>query len=223
MKKMMLVAAACAMVAAPSALFAQDDPVTSVNVVGYYSVTIPNNGIALVTPVLDNMEGATLQELVGNQLPGGSEAFIWDRVNKGYIPATLSRGNWTATNVILRGDAIWLRPSANSGPQTVTFMGEVPSENNNASTTTVHNISGIDAVGYAYPVDKVWTETSLAAAVPNASELLVWNIETQGYETFTKSRGAWTTPAGYEIKAGQGFWIRTADPVDWVEGIPYDL
>ena len=36
------------------------DTVTSVNVVGYYSVTIPADGLALITPVLESFQPNTI-------------------------------------------------------------------------------------------------------------------------------------------------------------------
>ncbi len=222
MKKMLLVMAAGALFAAGTATA---DTVTSVNVVGYHSITIPENGIALVTPVLESFGAGTLEDLVGDQLPAGSFAWIWDRAQNTYISGSRSGfGGWGLTNVILRGDAVWLKPKTGTGAHTITFMGEVPAEYNLAGTTTVHNIAGIDAVGYSYPVDIVWTNTTLAAAAPSGAFLYVWNIESQGYATYSKSGfGGWNTPAGYTIKSGQAFWIKAEGPIDWVEEAPYDL
>ncbi len=222
MKKMLLVMAAAALVVGDR-VQAQSETVTSVNVVGYYSVTIPANGIALVTPVLESFGAATLQDLVGDQLPVGSQAFIWDRETKGYVTTGRTRAGWGSTKIIMRGDAVWLRAPAGTGAHTITFMGEAPGDYNAAGTTTVENISGIDAVGYAYPADIIWTNTALSSAAPVGSQLLVWNITTQGYETYGRTRAGWSTPAGYTIKAGQGFWIRSATPVDWTEEVPYSL
>ncbi len=221
MKKMMLVAAACALVAAPSILSA--DTVTSVNVVGYYSVTIPNNGLALVTPVLEGLDGATIADLVGEQLPVGSNAILWNRETKSYVFGGRTRSGWSMTNVILRGDAFWLRPAADTGPHTVTFMGEVPAAYNMAQETVVDNIQGTDAVGYAYPVDIIWTNTTLAQVVPTGSNLIIWDLDSQSYTFYGKTRSGWSTPPSFEIKAGQGFWIRSTDPVDWEEEVPYTL
>lgn len=222
MKKMLLVMAATALVGA-SAVQAQSETVTSVNVVGYYTVTIPSNGLALVTPVLEGFGAGTLEDIIGAQLPVGSEALLWDRVNKTYIPASRGRGGWSSTNLILRGDGVWLRPTLGSGEVTVTFMGEVPAANNMGTTTTVANISGVDAVGYGYPVDFDWTNSALSQAVPTGAELLIWNVAGQTYNPYSKGRGGWTTPAGFKIKAGEAFWIRTTNAVDWVQTVPYTL
>ncbi len=222
MKKMMLVAAACAMVVAPSMILAEES-VTSVNVVGYYTVEIPADGLALITPVLEGMEGGTLEDLISDQLPVGSEVALWDRQSKGYVFGGRTRSGWNITNVVLRGDALWVQPAPGTGPQTITFMGEVPAAFNNASTTVVANIEGIDAVGYGYPVDVVWTNTALAQEVPVGSELIIWDVDAQDYVFFGRTRSGWNTPADFEIKAGQGFWISSSALVDWEEVVPYDL
>jgi hypothetical protein len=222
MKKMLLVSAASALFVAGSAL-AQSETVTSVNVVGYHSVTIPNNGLALVTPVLESFDPGTIGDLVGSQVPGGTEAFIWDRVSNTYITDSLGRGGWGSTNIILRGDAVWLKPPAESGDVTVTFMGEVPASYNAAGTTTVTSISGLDAVGYSYPVDVLWTNTALAAALPGGAEVFVWNLTNQTYDTYSKGRGGWGVGDSLVIKAGMAFWVNGADPTDWTEEAPYTL
>jgi len=224
MKKMLLVMAATALVGA-NTVQAQSETVTSVNVVGYYSVTIPANGIALVTPVLESFNSGTLQDLVGAQLPVGSFAWIWNRESKNYIATSRTLfGGWGATNVILRGDTVWLKPPTGSGSHTVTFMGEVPGDYNEAGTTTLYNISGTDAVGYTYPIDVVWTNTTLSAQLAVGSQIVVWNTATQAYETYGKTLfSGWGVPAGYTIPAGRGFWVRSATPVDWTETAPYDL
>lgn len=229
MKKMMLVMAAASLVVGGT-VQAQSETVTSVNVVGYYSVSIPANGAALVTPVLEPFGSAvgTIGDLVGEQLPANSSAFIWDRGLKTYVAASKgARGGWIgagSSKVILRGDAVWLIPPKNGTPYTVTIMGEAPGAYNEAASSTVANISGADAVGYAYPVDIVWTNSTLAKALPNNSSLFIWDLATQNYVPYAKgTRAGWTTPAGFKIPAGTAFWVTTTTPMDWEEVVPYDL
>lgn len=232
MKKMLLVMAAVALVAGER-VQAQSETVTSVNVVGYYSVTIPPNGIALVTPVLESFQAGTIVDLVGEQLPGGSAAFTWDREAKDYVIATKAgRGGWTgagSSNVILRGDGVWLRSGDTTNPRTITFMGEVPAGYNLAQTTIVDNITGTEAVGYGYPIDILWTNTTLSQLLPSGASINVWKVDTQdGYITATKAgRGGWSSPqiamSAFVIKAGQAFWVTTTSPIEWEEEAPYDL
>lgn len=231
MKKIMLVMAT--VLVAGSYVLANSTTVTSVNVVGYYQVTIPANGAALITPILEPMNDAvgTIADLLGpDALPANTRAYIWDREIKDYVSATRgARGGWGGDDpnrIILRGDAVWIVPPASEQPTTVTIMGDVPGDYNYAATTTVANISGTDAVGYAYPVSLNWTNSTLAQSLPNNSRLYIWDMDLQDYESFTKgARSGWNTPESFEIPAGTGFWVTApeVDFPDWDQVVPYDL
>jgi len=226
MKKLSVAMVAAMLVMALSAV-AQDDTVTSVNVVGYYSITIPANGIALLTPVLESFESGTVEDMVGDQLPNLSTAYIWDRIQNTYLTAGKNaRGAWSGayTNLILRGDAVWIKPGG-TNETTLTFVGEVPAAYNMAGTTTVANISGADAVGYSYPVDRFFTNTTLATALPNLSTIYMWDKAGQTYVSYGKNaRGAWSAGTDVlEIKAGEAFWVSTPTPLEWEEVAPYTL
>ena len=225
MKRMMLVAAACAMVTSPSALLA--DSVESVNVVGYYTVTIPANAQALLTPVLEDMDGATVADLFAD-LPVGASVSVWDREIKAYVSAQrTSRGGWGVIEdrVVLRGDAVFVSPNTVEDFD-LTFMGEVPGAYNLAATTTVHNIDVVDAVGYAYPIDVAWSNTTLYTDLAVNSGISLWDVETQAYVSYQKtSRGGWGAFENGVIKAGTAFWVgpTNVETIDWVEEVPYEL
>lgn len=226
MKKMMLVMAAGAML---TAAVAHADTVTSVNVVGYYSVTIPAGKLALVTPVLESFEPGTLQDLIGDQLPAGSSVHVWDRASTSYRTVNylgFPTPSWSDTNLILRGDALWIQPSG-ATEQTVTFMGEVPGNYNAAGTTTVFNVDGADAVGYSYPVDMLWTNTAIAQAAPAVSTVHFWDITNGTWNTFNYAAppfgSGWGGANSKVIKAGEAFWVETSSTIDWTETAPYDL
>ncbi len=226
MKKMLLVMAAGTLFAAGTAQ-AQSETVTSVNVVGYYSVTIPANRLALVTPVLESFGSGNLDELVGQQVPVGSKIYVWDRVNKNYIISTPNAitKKWNYTNTLVRGDVFWIKPLTNGISYTITMMGEVPGTYNSAGTTTVANVTGTDAVGYTYPIDIAWTNTTLSVAAGKGATMYIWNASTGSYTIYTSNliTGNWNTPAGFLIKAGEAFWIKPKVPLDWIEEVPYDL
>ncbi|MBM4142709.1 MAG: hypothetical protein FJ225_03815 [Lentisphaerae bacterium] len=190
------------------------------NVVGYGKVVIGPGKLVLVATTFETFGDSTLNDLVGNQLPNGSGAFIWDRVSKTYKTSTLGRGGWSGTNVIIRGDAFWLK-NTGSTTNVVTLKGEVPYYYNDSATTTVSQISGIDAVAYAYPVDAFWTNTALAKAAAVNDALYIWNGGS--YDVYTKGRAGWSTPAGFKIAAGRAFFVKTAAAIDWTEVAPYNL
>ena len=193
--------------------------VTSVNAVGYNSVTIGPGQYSLCVLPFETFDDSTAENLIGDQLPQDSSILIWDRVGDSYISGSRTRSGWDITNIIIRGDGFWLR-NAGATTNTVTFLGEVPEDYNDAGTTTVYNVDGLDAVGYAYPTDVVWTNTELAKNA-NTDSVLVWNGS--GYDSYSKTRSGWDSPAGYTIEAGKGFWVGTSASIDWAEVVPYDL
>jgi len=201
---------------------AQTSTVTSVNAVGYNSVEIDPGDFALVVLPFEMFEDSTIENLVGDQLAVGSWCYIWDRPTDSYVSGSRGRGGWTLTNLILRGDAFWLK-NGGASTSTVSFLGEVPEEYNDAMTTTVYSILGTDATGYAYPTDVQWTNTALAEAAASGSWLYIWDVVAQGYDSYSKGRGGWSTPAGFTISAGRGFWVKTTSTIDWTEVAPYDL
>jgi len=201
---------------------AMAEDVTSVNVVGFNKIAIGPGKLALVTLPFESFGDSTLQDLVGDQLPVGSSAFIWDRATKSYISAGRTKAGWSTTDVIYRGDGFWLK---NGGVATnfVSFMGEVPAEYNNAATTTIAQLTGINAVGYAYPTDVVWTNTTLSQASVVGDSLFLWDEVAQTYQSYGKTKAGWNTPAGLTISAGRAFWIKTTATIDWTEVAPYSL
>ena len=120
-------------------VFAATNEVTSVNVVGFNKVAIPPNAWAMVTLNFESFGDSTIGDLVGDQLPSGSKAYIWDRAASGYALASVGRGGWAgdgATNVILRGDGFWLYNS-DTVTNEVSLKGEVPAAINGGDSTTL--------------------------------------------------------------------------------------
>jgi hypothetical protein len=196
--------------------------VPSVNVVGYGKVTIPPTNLVLVATTFETFGDSTLDDLVGDQLPAGSTAYIWDRVGKTYIPASVNRfGAWSTNTPILRGDAFWLRNSSSVEAVEVSLRGEVPYDYNNAATTTVSSITNVDAVAYAYPADVLWTNTALSQALAAGDTIYIWD---GGWTPYSKSRlGSWGGGDTLTISAGRAFFVESANLVDWTEVAPYDL
>lgn len=205
---------------------AATNEVTSVNAVGYITVTVPSNGYALTAlnfePVGTN--DLTMGDLVGDQLPVGSVAYIWSIPQKTYLIETRTRSGW-GTNVVDRGAGFWLQlpgAVATTAQYTVRFLGEVP-DSTVCATTTTYNITGIDAVGYAYPCDILWTNTSLAINGTVGDVIYLWDTAITNYQIYTKTRGGWSTPDGFKITPDVGFWYQTTATQNWEETVPYDL
>ncbi|RKX32994.1 MAG: hypothetical protein DRP22_01375 [Verrucomicrobia bacterium] len=226
MKRLVL---AVIVAAAALALFcyAQTNQVLSRNAVGYVQVSVPSGGYALVSLNFESLDGSdlTIADVVGDQLPVGSYAHIWDRNSKVYQSELRTRGGWSpGTNVITRGVGFWLEvPSsaATASEHIVYVMGEVPDSFNQGATTTISNVQGLDALAYPFPSAVVWTNTALASNALVGDYLHVWNVTSQSYNSYLKTRGGWTTPDNFTIEPGQSFWFETSGTQDWTEIKPY--
>lgn len=208
--------------------------VLSQNAVGYVKVTIPDGGLALIRPDFEQLDPsvpADMNNLIGDQLPNGSQAHIWDVGTSAYVTELKGgrAGAWpNPGRVVERGEAFWLEIPDSSGQADwdVYIMGEVPGANNNSETSSVLAISGVDAVGYPFPAAIVWGETSLATNLPLDSLLHLWNIDTQSYESFLKGGrgGDWGAAETKVIEPGTAFWVEVGDAsvIDWTEAKPYN-
>jgi hypothetical protein len=194
--------------------------VYSVNAVGYNTVTVPPTNLALATLAFESFGDSSVADLMGDQFLGG-KLFIWDRTINDYIGITPGRGGWSsATNIVFRGDAFWLYNLSTTETGTVTFAGEVPYVYNNSATTTLFSVDGVEAVGYAYPTDMAWTNTTLSAD-PAVTKIHVWDEANQKYIGISPGRGGWSTSV--VIPAGRAFWVEMSGAVDWTEVAPYTL
>jgi len=208
------------------ALAQSTSEVTSVNAVGYLRVSVPSNALALVTLDFEYLGDGnfTVTNLIGDQLgTSGDTVFIWDRVAKKYNIESRGRFGWSpGTNVIRRGDGIWLKNTAVTAKEVV-FTGEVP-DSNTAPTTTLQNLTAIDAVGYAYPADVAFTNTTLCKNSKNGDTLFLWDVVTQNYVIYSNGRFGWNPSVdAVTVKMGEAFWFKTATPTNWTEAIPYNL
>lgn len=209
---------------AGSCAFAQTNQVLSRNAVGYVKVTVPKDGLAMVRLDFENLQGVdnTVTNLIGDQLPTGASAFIWDKQSASYVSEGKTRGGWLpGTNVIDRGDGFFLAvpSSAVSNEYQVFLMGEVP-DRFTAPTTTVTGVTGINLLGFPYPVQVAWTNVGLAKNGATGDALFTWDVNTQSYANYGKTRGGWSDP-NLIIQPGQSFWYQSAATQDWSEVKPY--
>ena len=171
----------------------------------------------------------SLANLIGNQVPPGSQFIRFDSGTQAYLPTiTQDRfGSWgpAGTTVLSRGVAYWLCIPPQGGlvsnsSYEVTLSGTTPS-----AATTIEAITNYNAMGYPYPVDCIWSNTALAVACPNGSYVYFWNSE---YTTFyggqksTKGTG-WPPAVGGALEAGIGFFLKPfgTNVVSVVEPLPY--
>ena len=184
--------------------------VTSQNIVGYTKVTASAGALELVALNFDT-GGLTVGELIGDQLPGSSVVHLWDKTSRTYITCNKGRAGWDPNPVVNMGDALWL--DAGSGVNEVILSGEVLT----ADTNTVAMVTGVDALGFYYPVETLFSTTTLDDAAPGSSVLHVWNGAS--YDTFNKGRAGWDGDP--TIGVADGFWLDTPSDFTWNQPRPF--
>lgn len=198
--------AAAAFAAGLAASMAQN--VYSLNVVGYYNITIPPNSFALIANQLNttNNSIASLLPSVppGTQLykyAGGSwTAYTFDEFDLVWTP------NGDAT--LNPGEGAFIKNNT-SQPLTITFVGEV----------LQGQLTVAIPAGYAV----------VSSMVPQAGELPSLSFPAQpgdqvfkytpgsGYTSYTFDEFdlAWT-PSNPQVSVGEAFFSRKAAPANWV-------
>ena len=129
------------------------------------------------------------------------------------------KGLWEAPavdRVVLPGNSFFLRPLGNAQ---IAFAGTVP-----VSPVTNQIYARWSALGYPYPVDVKWSQTTLASNLPTGTLVYFWSRNAQNYQTFLKgppAKGGWGDAASkYVIHPGDGFIVRQppgSTPFIWTE------
>lgn len=212
---------------AATASMAQTNQVLSRNAVGYEKITVRNNNFELTRLDFVNLGGSayTVTNLIGDQLPVGSAAFIYNNAEGTWLSEGRTRGGWLpGTNKIVRGQAVFLNvpSSAPSNSYSVFYMGEVP-DSVTAPTTTISNIEVFKGLGYPYPVAMQWTNTTLGATAPTGAGLFTWDAGITSYVSYARTRGGWGAATNLVIQPGQGFFytLPAGTTQTWVEVKPY--
>ncbi|MDZ8117921.1 hypothetical protein [Pontiella agarivorans] len=212
MKKIIATAAMAACAAVVTA-----QTVTSANIVGYTKVEAVGGELTLVALNFD-AGSATLQDLLGTDLPALSGVFLWDKGTGAYVGSTLNtRGSWTPNLTVNTGDAFWVS-TAGSGTNELILSGEVITDD-----VVVTLPAGIVATGYGYPVEKDFKDTQMASDLPSLSGIFLWDADTQSYAAWSKNtRGSWVGTGDPILAPSAGFWVDNAgSEVDVTEPVPF--
>ena len=170
--------------------------------------------------------GTVVSNLFGEQLPGGSMIYLWNRSRAAYdIMSKPSRGGWGSGGAtrVARGQGFWIRVPADapSNAYPVYLVGALP-DRYTAPTTVFPGVSNLNLLGYPYPVTMAWTNTDLAKKASSSSMLYLWDQANQIYAIYSRSpRSGWDAAANVVLLPGQGFWFRDTGSIDWVESKPY--
>lgn len=222
MKKIVIAALALGLIG--NAAFAQTNSVLSRNAVGYVKVDAVRSNLSFIVHNFIDINGGpvTVTNLLGTQVPVGTSVLIWDSAVQQYRGESRTIVGWSpGTNRLTAGRGFWMRipAGAASNSYAVYLMGEVP-DKTTLPTSTVSVVSGLNMVGYPFPVRTHWTNTTLAKSAPIGSQALFWNVTGQSYQGASRTVVGWS-PSTNVLSPGQGFWFRTTSATNWQEVKPY--
>ena len=185
--------------------------VYSVNVVGYYNVTVPANGGLKLVGVQLSSTNTTLASLIKN-VPDGTQFFKWTGSTFGAFlyedPG--GGGEWSGDTALLPGQGGFLKNNSGT-PLTVTFVGEV-----GQGSLTNPVPSGYEVEASLVPqAGGVSTVLGLPAA--DGDQIFKWNGT--GYITYLYEDpgggGEWS-PSEPAVEVGEAVFSRKSAGVSWV-------
>lgn len=192
---------------------------TSVNMVGFIGSDLGSNELNFIALGFNDVGASNrlFGAMVGDQLPAGTYAYFWNLSSQKWdIVVKTTKSGWSSSSnrVISVGEGFFIKALTN---MSVNIAGEVPL----GASSEVPLVSGYNAVGYKYPVDTLWTNTSLSQ-IPAGSKLNIWDISNQTWTIYNKTtKSGWGSGAGITIKAGQAFFVNVAATTNVVEGRPF--
>jgi len=185
--------------------------VYSLNVVGYYNVTIPaNGGLQMIVNQLDTPDN-TLVSLV-KDVPDGTQFFKWtgSAFALSLYEDLGDGGEWSTDFSMAPGEGGFIKNNSGT-PLTITFVGEVK------QGELVNPIpAGYSLLGSIVP-QAGGVSSNLEMPAADGDQLFKWTgtaYDTYLYEDLGEG-GEWG-PAEPTVNVGEGFFIRKNVAVDWV-------
>jgi hypothetical protein len=201
---------AAAFTAAGIASYAQSN-VYSVNVVGYYNVTVPAGGGLKLLGVQLKSTNTSLATLIQN-VPDGTQFFKWQGST---FAGSLYEdpgggGEWSADFTLNPGDGGFLKNNSGSD-LTVTFVGEV------AQGLTTNAIpAGYEVEASIIPQAGGLTSV-LGMPSADGDQVFKWNGTTYvGYLYEDPGGGGEWSPSEPSVEVGEAVFSRKNAGVDWV-------
>lgn len=226
MKKALLALIGAGVVASMASLaFADGDAAYSANAVGVVKYTIPADGeltcIALPLHPMDT-DDAQGRWVFGDtsiceQLAVGSSVYFWSGTawNVAQKKKVGSNIRWTGgvTNrPVENGEAIFVKGPDGGEAQTISLLGELPTDD-----TLEYDLTGSDNLDTRavslYPVEVVFGETELEAALPVNSSIYFWSGTAWNVAQKKKvgSNIRWTGGVTNRVvKVGEGVFVKSS-------------
>jgi len=202
--KALLVAAAFAAGLATS--LAQN--VYSLNVVGYYNITVPANGFALIANQL-NTTNNTLAGLLPS-VPEGTVVYKWTGTT--FAISTFEEGEWNQNFTLNLGEGAFIKNPLPTSPLTITFVGDV----------LQGSLTNPIPVGFSIRSSMVpqagGVSSVLRLPVANNDTVYRWTGSTYAISTWEEigpGQGDWS--AGEPtVQVGEAFFVRKNAPAQWI-------
>jgi hypothetical protein len=185
--------------------------VYSLNVVGYYNVTVPaGGGLKMVVNQLDTTNN-TLKALIKN-VPDGTQFFKWTGAT--YAGSLYEDpgggGEWSADFDLTPGEGGFIKNNSASA-LTITFVGEVKQGNLTNAVPAGYNIEG-SIVPQAGTLGTV-----LGMPAADGDQVFKWTGATYtGYLYEDPGGGGAWSPSEPSVDVGEGFFSRKNAAVNWV-------
>jgi hypothetical protein len=211
MRTKTLFLAAAALAAGLASSMAQSN-VYSVNIVGYYGVTVPANSKTLMANQLDNTSTTssnTLNDLC-TALPNKTVAYVWTGTSFAAISKT--SGSFTPNSTLAQGSGFFILTPSTAGTITNTFVGSANVTNFTAFPDTAKVLVGAKLPFSGNMNDAGPNTLNLGSGlVPNKSVAYLW--AGSSFTAVSKTSGSWTgNPA---IAVGQGFFMSSKGASTW--------
>ena len=178
----------------------------------------------------DGFRHYTPMEIFGKSLPCGSTCWVFDTASKtSYVDESVTGSfiptGWNPnTNELWRTRGFWMYIKSGTSVH-VYCNGEVP-DGYSAPITTVNLSTNWNLLGYPYPVDILWTNTTLAKNATYGDQMAIWNKDQQliRYEQCAGPPLRWY-PGTSVIHVGMSFFFKAkneaSNPSPWIEVKPY--
>lgn len=203
--------------------FAQD-PVYSVNVVGFNKHQFEKGKLYLVATAFEDIDGKALKaaDVIGSQLPVGTFVYNYDGVTP-YKTDQRTVASWQS-NITFNGFmGFWIKLPA-SGTQLVydvVLKGQVPMDQVSSNVVA----SGLNMFGFPYTADVRFRDTALYSNSVVGDALYVFNPATTNYTggSFSRTVAGWGAGTNLVLRQGMGFWYKSnqGSPDVYSEPRPY--